>query len=623
MRCTSDNLFQSTVRADSAAVFDAGLVIDPFGDHIVAACADRGPVLCIRCAAYLSPSAHLDPSDGSWICSLCGSSNPSFLDGSYGIRPGIRPDADLNADLRRLCTELNSKHYTFTEEVSAHSILGLGAASFGRNDAVNQQHTDKLVFSVDRELCGNDDAVALLCEGLATLPDICEILLIIYDRHLRLLRLGGGALSGSDPVKADILPGNSDLSSLLAHQMHRNSYFIPVKQLRQHMDALKSGLAAFHSPPALGGYVLANRVDCTLDALVGIALTAADPPRFGATSGGSDIQSRTAARLVLLTSQSIYCAGSFQAAQRPNSPGDVGNGNAAAVNRLALYSNLGSRALNRGCSIDVFHASMRATNLDCLDALTSPSGGSVVSGSSYTEANLRESFLSLLSRSSGYGNISGDVSEELYRGYMPTLEVRTCGKVVVDRIVGPIASAEEAASHNLRPTASGGSSGSSAPLAGDVANNASLQAAKLALDDAHLSQSLYHLRDYANPSTKLEDFQAQLWRRNQDSVVVSGINMRCRGVGQSGDAQDAVTIQVKLAENGQSGSSLLTRKSVALGNTDATANVNRSDSAYVQVVARFYLRVTGTAFVYRCVCALCRRMLAVEYFGWCCTTESY
>jgi hypothetical protein len=264
-------------------------------------------------------------------------------------------------------------------------------------------------------------------------------------------------------------------------------------------------------------------------------------------------------------------------------------------------------AYKQGCSIDVVHASMRASNLDCLEALTSMSGGFVVTGSTYNDEHVRASLAMLLARTqhgSSTTTAAGAAQSEhsaakggaLYGAILPTLEVRTCGKVVVDRIVGPIVSAEDSVAYNAR----GGekSSTGASTRAGADTSALSPQAAQLALDSAHLAHSLYFLTEYENQSTKLEDFTAQLVKRNQQQVVLSGINMRCGGAARAEKPHDAITLQLKPADESESTnktSPYANKGNILIGNTGAEEPLYQQNSgiATVQIVVRFYQRLPG------------------------------
>jgi hypothetical protein len=464
------------------------------------------------------------------------------------------------------------------------------------------------VFAIEANLCGDSAAVNLLCDGISALDHEAEVAVLVYSKHISVLRLGDGLFSPADPISADILPGVSDQSCLLAHQMFRNLYSTKAAALQANKDALRQGLATF-APGAQRGVsierLLANRVECTLDALVGAALAVSSSSGGGRAFGsggrnsaqGGAESAYAPTSLVLLTSQSLSCRGDAVAsviAARPKNSTKSQDRN-AVVNRLSAFCTLGTIAYRRGCSIDLLHASMRATNLDSLEALTSMSGGFVVTGSTYNDEHLRASLLKLLMRvptaAPGLGTVATGAGA-LYTAILPTLEVRTCGKVAVERIVGPIVSAEDAATYNARGA---GKTSSTRAENGML----SPEAALLALDSAHLAHSLYFLTDYENPSTKLEDFTAQLAKRNQQQVVLSGINMRCGGVVGTAEAHDAITLQLKLVDEKESAnttSPYANKGNILIGNTGAEEPLfhNNSGVAIVQVVVRFHTRVPGT-----------------------------
>jgi hypothetical protein len=279
--------------------------------------------------------------------------------------------------LRSVYPQLNGEHFDAVEVIPMHSVLANDNSGFvsvaSTFNTVAQQQI--FVFAIEADMCGESAAVSLLCEGIAALHGEAEVALLVYSKQISVLRLGDGLFSATDPLSADILPGGSDQSFLLAHQMFRNLYSTKAATLQASLDGLKQSLPTFAPSPERGVSVerlLANRVECTLDALVGAALAISSSGGAGGRRGahGGDGGAQTPTSLVLLTSQSLYCRGGAAASAKLAPSTSSKNStksqeNKPGVNRLSAFCTLGRMAYKQGCSIDVLHASMRSRNLDC------------------------------------------------------------------------------------------------------------------------------------------------------------------------------------------------------------------------------------------------------------------
>eukprot|EP01032_Pedospumella_encystans_P037947 gene37947-42981_t len=263
------------------------------------------------------------------------------------------------------------------------------------------------------------------------MPELTEVCVVLYGRHIYALRLGGGLLSSGNPLVSDVIPGSNDRTELYAHLISRGSYGVPAGILKNHVEVLRQGLTTFalssDAAPLSAHHALSNQVQCTLDALVAFAAA------LGTVYSSNQADAAPMSRLSLLSSRSLSCRGALSASslkKNANTP-------ATAAETLSLYSTLGTWAYSNYCSIDVFNASLRAANLDQLDALVGPSGGSVVTGSAYSDIHMSASFESFLKRSTGHRSsfsAAATGSMEVLHSVMPTLEIRTCSKLSVDRI---------------------------------------------------------------------------------------------------------------------------------------------------------------------------------------------
>jgi hypothetical protein len=276
-------------------------------------------------------------------------------------------------------------------------------------------------------------------------------------------------------------------------------------------------------------------------------------------------------------------------------------------NALSAYLTLGTVAFRLNCCIDVFYASMRSGNLDQLDALVSPSGGFVVAGNEYSEAHLSGSMLQLMQRLGQTTDAAAAAGVSSVK--IPTIEIRTCGKLAVDRIIGGLVAGNDVPLHNRngKPSAekplkrfwsAGSSTDTSSSGGGFGERNVQLtqEAAALALDTSHLAQSHFyaenqHYKQNQQPETAasasapssgfglgsifstssgnsnsngsgfsvgggvvlpLTELQKKIVQRNSQFVVLSGISARPVGTNSdnSCDKESSATISVQFKVTG-------------------------------------------------------------------------
>ena len=602
LKFTSSHVFDfysqgSKETAVSTPVFDCGAVFDPFscnGSQNVAE-VNRTPIVCIRCSAYLNYYSIVMYETGEWVCPLCKSSNPKFTSAlpstpstsnppssyAFGRPDNVNNSQSRNTVLRDSYAELRSPHCDFYEEASTSFAVGSAKP--------NSSPAGCFVFGIDIELCTDNDVIELLCGGIRSLPERAEVCVLLYGRHIYALRLGGGLLASGNPLVSDVLPGTNDRAQVYAHLVSRGTYGIPAGVLLGHLDVLRAGLTTLSNSDSRTAHtvLLSNQVDTTVDALVSLAVA------LGSAYAGS-AQDAALTRLVLLTSRSLSCKGSTittntTTPKHGNKAPDLGAG-------LSLYNAIGAYAYRSGCSVDIFSATLRAANRDQLEALVSPSGGAIVVGNAYNELHVRTSFAHLLQRCSAV--------QEVLHSTLPTLEIRTCSKLVVDRIVGPIVSAGDVVLHNNKDKLS-----TSTASAGNSDAKMTLTEAGLAIDSAHLAQSLYYL-EHSGVATSTsgggvlemlsggKDNSAsalynELVKRNQEHVVLSGINLRPTDASSGSGSNSAVSIQFRVNhESNASVQSPYKKGNVVIGSVGDTqeSHSRLEGHAFVQIVVRFVVR---------------------------------
>lgn len=613
-------------------IFDCGAILDPYLVTHAAMDSEQGrsPVMCVQCAAYLSSYATINKATGEWSCCLCAAINPrfhqdyqtmhlvsrsaDFVPTTNSIQHGGNCPGNSNdlreLQLRSMYAELRGPHCTFTEdeETTLHyqgtSISAVSTELFG----------GIAIFAIDADLLNEKHVVSLLCEGIMHLSDFCEVSILLYGRHISGLRLGTGVLSQANPISADIFPGIADKSCLFAHLVQRRAYSIRAESLKGHLDALRSCLTNLATVTITAPH-LANTAECAVDAIVDLAVALIASHRSPAASSAAE--RGRAGNLIFFSSRVLNCRGgggrNAHISGTPTTENLLGQS-------LETFSALGKWALSKHCHLDVLHATLRGSNLDQLDALVGPSGGSVVSGNSFEEEHVRTSLLQLVARVSrndtaqgtGAAFGSGVGIGNICYSRLPTLEIRTCGKLAVDRIVGPILAPDNVVHHNALASMGASVKDKGVPKivrSADDVSELTYPAAELALDSAHLAHSLHFQEMQAgsfvaptDSSRIREALYEQLVKLNQLNVVISGINLRRLTANAPHGAQDCITVQFK--QNTDEGrdrvktNSPYSKGNMFIGTVADSAEERekerirahqlQDDAAYVQFVVRYW-----------------------------------
>ena len=170
---------------DKTGIFDCGALVDPFSPLQCQDSADRIPILCVRCAAYLSIYARFNRDTGEWTCPLCSSVNPVFHS-SYSSMQLNTPVQDYQnvhreRQLRSMYPELLSSHVDFVEDIPIHTMSGtpsygvFGSSGAGRSVLP----TSRFIFALDSSLCSDTHAVQMLSEGITSLSDDVDVCIVV------------------------------------------------------------------------------------------------------------------------------------------------------------------------------------------------------------------------------------------------------------------------------------------------------------------------------------------------------------------------------------------------------------------------------------------------------------
>lgn len=553
--------------------FDCAAVIDPYyrpceQDRNVTL-AYRSPVVCLTCAGYLSPFADIDSDTGAWRCPLCQVVNPCFYS-SETVNTG-------GSAVRSTYNELQSKHFDYHEELSGavlHVDQRFSSFNFRAASTTNSSGSGKrilIVLALDITLCSDEQGVLSLLKesmGRSDMSCMCDICIMVYGRHIHLLRLHGlSAGVACNPLQSDTLLGQTDQSQLFGHLIRRGEYCISADKFSRSFSALSDGLKALSRDSCRGVTAgVNNRSGCTAEAVIALALSM--------RQSRADIAQ---VKLVIVTGRSLSLA----------LEQTVG---------VSDYSRAGRVAHRGGCSVDVFFAGMRPGNFDQLDALAGASGGSLVVASAFSESSLRRSFASLMERFRDYysSQLSSDLPCPCHLS-MPTLEVRTCGALEVHRITGPVVPVRQVLLYNSAiastspATSFQANSSSSDNEHSDGTTPLSAAAAELAVDVSHVSHSLLLSaggRTDRVPSSLESSMDGSVYRRlvqhNSEHATICGI---------------AIQQSSLVSTANSSGNSI----SVHFKRSDKQLSGTASSAAYVQFVARFYVDNRRSSFSDRVV----------------------
>lgn len=546
-------------------IFDLGAIIDPFYQYSNRNFTSRSPIICLSCACYLSAYAIINQENGSWYCPFCHMVNPKFYADFNSIDPSNRIKA-----MRSFYEELQSKHFDYEEPIFMNS----------NNITINKSNTNTSnirVFAIDESLCRCNETISLLKEGIFALDPSTEICIVVFGNHISILRLNG-VFIGCNPVQVDVFSGLTDQSPLFLHLIKRGIYCASVSKLINSFDIIQNCLANI----VLDSWVTKSnnssqsyRVGCALDMIVKLAVAMQ--------------HSKTClmgVNLILLTCRSIYLSKKHEYIA-------IGGSNATATNAtmkssvIEGYSLLGQWAFGLGCSIDVYYASMNTGNLDHLDAIACMSGGYVVVASSYSETQFRNSFIQLLSYNTRYSDMTSSSIQnestscfEISNLTMPTIEVRTCGRLEVDRLIGPILTTHDVLLHNAACKSS--HTVVNIDYSKCTQNELVNKAAELTVDPSHVSHSLFFALNNNNGGNVIdkikgiENSQDEVYKRLVDysskTVILCGI--AARPVTEANNFREtSISVQLKPSKLNEE------------GDTDSS-----DAAAFVQFVVRYQIR---------------------------------
>lgn len=422
---------------------DHGVVLQPFDVMEDVKICNRAPILCTLCGSYLSIYAVLNIASDEWKCPFCRKINKPFHINATGVGDA----ASKRRQMSEIFLELQSQSAEFHES---------GTDNFGGVRSTHHDGSSIYVFALDSSLCDDPQLGNLLCAGLQSLAPFTRIAIIIYSKSINILRLC--SMKNSFPLTSDTLSGEVDQVHSMAHLLSHGIHVITSALAVQNIELIVSCLESFAASSSLlnsrcrshkgtQGSSKRSSPVCCANILLNLAVS------LGGKKGPG-------VRLLVVSNRPLPI--------KPISSLDssVDRTNDGNPNIITAYTKLGREACVRGCWIDIFHVGAESSHFDKLDALAGATGGYLIVAESLGDTHLERSFVKVVSNSSrvlamATGQESGAETKsdkELRRqngahevnvhlpmkGTFASVEIRTSENICVERIVGPVFSAEDA-----------------------------------------------------------------------------------------------------------------------------------------------------------------------------------
>ena len=432
-----DHLSDSNERL---GLFDCSLIVKPF--EVIENCIgydsrseSKSPIICLSCGAFLSLYSPLAEDSGHWRCSLCKSLNPSFV--SWGRISTL--DKKNGSHFNQLM-EYRSTFCEYRENIttSLESLLPYEVQQRNRGFDCHIFAIDCCCIWFDEKSLIDPGGKWLLqlihnaCGQLSTQNAQVGFFLFRGDGSssavsvLRLSGSGKGLGSGSSVMEMDVFSGTDRTSHSRYEELIRAGVYTSLSTtVYKHFNSIRAAIltvAGASAYPRRGGSMRVS-----LSNLVSIAM------RFSAPSHNKR------GSLVRL---SLICGGPLPLGDQLED--DEVSRMESGAESLHRYLSLGASAMRQNLSIDAllyFNSLGKRVcaadvgYADRLESLVCPSGGLVLTLPEALDDRaaadaVRLSFLESLSAG---GAVLGDLSSPA------TLEIRTCGRLKVRKVTGPIA----------------------------------------------------------------------------------------------------------------------------------------------------------------------------------------
>lgn len=332
----------------------------------------RHPICCLNCSGYLNEYVSLDESNNKWVCPICEYKNPAFYKGNM---------------LTSIYPELRSNDAIFLESAR------------GESEFVPCQRR-LLVLAFDYCINEEQELIKLLSTSLNNVPKDTKIAIISYSNSIQLLRLF--AIQSDLCICVDTLSGSQNQAHMIEHLINKDNqlYSISATTALDFLDVIVSTLInlsfSLHSPSGLqinNGKIRRPKSVCAINPILDLASSLGSTGHLGS-------------HLILFCTRSVSV---IKPEYVLKDTLHIGHSNLTL-----LYSTVAKEAYEKSVWVDTFFVGLDIPHLDHLEAVSSASGGFVITGQSFTDASLLDSMAVLLKKSSAAQSAQDSPGVESY-----------------------------------------------------------------------------------------------------------------------------------------------------------------------------------------------------------------
>jgi hypothetical protein len=404
--------FASSLTSSDGLAVDGGRD----GSNLAEVISLRPPITCLHCGSYLNVYAKFEDQTDRWMCPICHNINERFHSSNV-LQPG--PHQTKTSILRDIYAELRSDCF------EVHELIETTSNQFSKS-TLNKLY----IFVVDVCLCGDGKANDLLNTFISHLQPTDRIaILVVGGTYMNILRLS--SLCCENAVISDVLPMLMDQSACFKRLFEQQIHISTAQLVLNDIDALYACFASlaistnsrrmYHPFPS-------GAVDNVYRSInIDILLAATDL---------MTILHQFGSQILLALYNPVALS------KRPLAKA----GSQALAGALLDYTNVGRRSLYSGCWIDIIQVgSANAVSLEALDALTTSTGGQLVTAIDIRDPSVLHSVIHLLKTQCRRINVLDESVLMPAAGHPVMCRVYSDTLLLPDYLTGPLYSSEEAA----------------------------------------------------------------------------------------------------------------------------------------------------------------------------------
>ena len=350
-------------------IYDVGGVLYPYNENMTCSIPSAPIALCLQCGAYLNPLVEFE-ADGKWCCALCGFENLGLINFDVASHP-----------------ELQSYHTEYIEKIPFFGTL------------LSEADNSLMVIAISASICKNESVFSALRRYLQEASPGMNIVIIVLDHSLRVLRLGSHTFS---PLAIDVIANHEFGVKYMKDMLKKGLYNAPREVVLDNFGILESVL---HS--SFSSYE--NEELLTLDLMVDFCKCLKEV--------------RSSTRMIKTI---LMIDAPLRSVHVPTSK----NSNYA---HCSFYDTIGRVTLQFGCALYCIYLGLREGNFSELDSLVAATGGVLCVAESFDEFHVLSLLQKLLKVPNRY----------LHPHDLATIDVRCSPGLQLDRITGPMASLDD------------------------------------------------------------------------------------------------------------------------------------------------------------------------------------